>query len=90
MGNPEAIAAVLRHCQKMSGFWALMTTKSYKLLKTLIHIWCTGEDSCRVAAFLAIIRMANYNKDVYLTRIFKVSFLQLIQIRTQLKIALNK
>jgi len=72
MGNTDAIASILRHCQKMGGFWALMGSKSFKLLRTLIHTWSQGEDSCRVLAFLTIIRMSNYNRDVFLQRIFKV------------------
>lgn len=72
MGNPEAITSILRHCQLMSGFWSLFATKSYKLLRTLINIWSTGEDTNRVVAFITILRMSNYNKEVYLTRVFKV------------------
>lgn len=73
MGNTDAVASILRHCQKMSGFWALLATKSFKLVKTLINIWASGEDTCRILAFLAIIRIANYNREVFLLRLYKVS-----------------
>lgn len=72
LGNPDAIASVLRHCLRMSGFWALLATKSFKILRALVSIWSQGEDSCRVIAFLTIIRMTNYCKDVYLLHMFKV------------------
>jgi len=73
MGNSEAVASILRHCQKMSGFWALMTTKSYKLLRTLVNIWSEGEDTCRVLAFVTLLRVANYNREVFLLRLYKVA-----------------
>lgn len=78
MGNAEAIAAVLKHCQKMSGFWAIIGSKSNKLLRVLIHCWSQGEDSCKVVAFLTIMKMANYNRSVFLLRSYKVSIFFII------------
>ena len=78
MGNPEAITSVLRHCQTMAGFWALFTTKSHKLIRTLIGIWSTGEDSARIAAFVTILRVANYNKDFFLDRVLKQMYIAFV------------
>ncbi|CAG7818300.1 unnamed protein product [Allacma fusca] len=78
MGNADAIASVLRHCQKMSGFWALMGSKSFKLSRVLINIWAQGEDSCRVLAFLTLIRMANYSKEIYLERFMKQMYISYV------------
>lgn len=74
MGSPEAIATVLRHCQKMSGFWALLGSKSFKFTRVLINLWAQGEDSVRVLAFLTLMRMTHYSKEVFLERFMKVSF----------------
>ena len=76
MGNPEAIATVLRHCQKMSGFWALLGSKSFKFTRVLINLWSQGEDSVRVLAFLTLMRMTHYSKEVFLDRFMKVSVFQ--------------
>lgn len=75
MGNPEAVASVLRHCLTMSGFWALLATKSFKMMRALTNIWSQSEDSCRVLAFLTIIRMTNYSKDVFLLHMFKQMYI---------------
>lgn len=72
MGNPEAVASILRHCIRMSGFWALLGAKSFKLMRCLTKAWSEMEDTCRVLAFFTIIRITNYSKDIFLLQMFKV------------------
>ncbi|ODN06589.1 Nucleolar complex protein 2 [Orchesella cincta] len=78
LGNPDAVASVLKHCLRMSGFWALFATKSYKMLRSLVNIWSQKEDACRVLAFLAIIRITNYSKDVFLLHMFKQMYISYV------------
>ncbi|CAL8144027.1 unnamed protein product [Orchesella dallaii] len=78
MGNPDAVASVLRHCLRMSGFWALLATKSFKMLRSLVSIWSQKEDACRVLAFLTIIRITNYGKDVFLLHMFKQMYISYV------------
>ncbi|KIJ61242.1 hypothetical protein HYDPIDRAFT_138099 [Hydnomerulius pinastri MD-312] len=51
--------------------------KSY--LKTCLEVWSTGEDSVRIAAFLAIRRLACSTDDAILDLVLKSTYLELVR-----------
>ena len=57
--EPSMVSALLKHIHGMVPYYAGLPKSSKNLIKTLINLWSThSEDSVRVLAFMAILRLA--------------------------------
>ena len=57
--EPSMVSALLKHIHGMVPYYAVLPKSAKNLIKTLINLWSThSEDSVRVLAFMAILRLA--------------------------------
>ena len=57
--EPSMVSALLKHIHGMVPYYAALPKSAKNLIKTLINLWSThSEDSVRVLAFMAILRLS--------------------------------
>merc|ERR1712038_1309331 len=57
--EPSMVSALLKHIHGMVPYYAALPKSARNLIKTLINLWSThSEDSVRVLAFMAILRLS--------------------------------
>ena len=52
------LSVILKHIHQLIPFYVAFIKLSRVLCKKLVTVWCSGEDTIRVLAFLSILRLA--------------------------------
>lgn len=71
VSSANILSVLLKHLHQMAGMVAPFTTLGKTILKRLIVLWSTGDETVRVVAFLCILKITrnqqvNFNKLIYL------------------------
>nr|XP_057939201.1 nucleolar complex protein 2 homolog [Doryrhamphus excisus] len=73
------ISAVLRHANQLVAYYLCLPKQCRHLIKQLMKQWSTGDETCRVLAFLALNKICRHKQEVYLVPIVKQMYISYVQ-----------
>ncbi|XP_071946150.1 nucleolar complex protein 2 homolog [Antedon mediterranea] len=79
MTEPSIVSVVLRHINAMIPYVACFSKVATTLIKKLVIIWSTGEESVRILAFLALYKITRYMPKARLEFILKQMYLAFVR-----------
>ncbi|KAM9344362.1 nucleolar complex protein 2 homolog [Pholidichthys leucotaenia] len=73
------ISAVLQHANRIIPFYLCLPKQCRHLIKELIKQWSTGEETCRVLAFLALNKICRHKQEANLNPVLKQMYIAYVK-----------
>lgn len=79
ISSTNVLSVVLKHLHQISSVLTAFTTIVKPVLKRLIQIWSTGEESIRIVAFLCILKITRNQQDFFLNQVLKSMYMEYVR-----------
>jgi nucleolar complex protein 2 len=79
VSSTNILSVVLKHLHQISSVLTAFSTIVKPVLKRLIQIWSTGEESIRIIAFLCILKITRNQQDFFLNQVLKSMYLEYVR-----------
>ncbi|XP_034670087.1 nucleolar complex protein 2 homolog [Drosophila subobscura] len=79
VSSANILGVLLKHLHQMAGMVAPFTTLGKTILKRLIVLWATGDETVRVLAFLCILKITRNQQGTMLNHVLKAMYLAYVR-----------
>ncbi|XP_067625122.1 nucleolar complex protein 2 [Eurosta solidaginis] len=79
VSSPNILSVLLKHLHQMAGMTASFTALCKTILKRLIVLWSTGDETVRVLAFLCILKITRSQQVSMLHHVLKAMYLSYVR-----------
>lgn len=79
VSSSNILSVLLKHLHQISGILTAFSTITKPILKRLIKIWSTGEESIRILAFLCILKITRNQQDLFLNQVLKSMYMEYVR-----------
>ncbi|KOX74962.1 Nucleolar complex protein 2 like protein [Melipona quadrifasciata] len=77
--STNILTVLLKHLHQMLPYTQSFSSLTKPLLKLLLRLWSTGEETVRVVSFLSILRIATSNRESVLETLFKAMYVKYVE-----------
>lgn len=77
--SADILTVLLKHLHQMIPYTQSFSALDKPLLRILLKIWSTGEETVRVVAFLSILKIATSRKESILETLFKTMYIKYVE-----------
>ncbi|XP_073826382.1 nucleolar complex protein 2 [Musca autumnalis] len=79
VSSPNILSVLLKHLHQMANMVAPFSTLGKTILKRLIVLWSTGDETIRVVAFLCILKITRNQQATMLNHVLKAMYLSYVR-----------
>lgn len=79
VASSNILSVILKHLHQIGSVLTAFTSITKPVLKRLIQIWSTGEESIRIVAFLCILKIARNQQDLFLNQVLKSMYMEYVR-----------
>ncbi|KAH8282542.1 hypothetical protein KR054_008302, partial [Drosophila jambulina] len=79
VSSPNILGVLLKHLHQMAGMVVPFTALGKTILKRLIVLWATGDETVRVLAFLCILKITRKQQATMLNHVLKAMYLAYVR-----------
>lgn len=79
VASTNILSVVLKHLHQIASILTVFTSITKPVLKRLIQIWSTGEESVRIVAFLCILKITRNQQDLFLNQVLKTMYMEYVR-----------
>lgn len=79
VASSNILTVLLKHLHQISSVLTAFTSITKPVLKRLIQIWSTGEESIRIVAFLCILKITRNQRDLFLNQVLKSMYMEYVR-----------
>lgn len=79
VASTNILSVVLKHLHQIASILTAFTSITKPILKRLIQIWSTGEESIRIVAFLCILKITMNHKELFLNQVLKTMYMEYVK-----------
>lgn len=79
VSSTNILSVLLKHLHQISSVLAAFNTITKPVLKRLIQIWSTGEESLRIVAFLCILKITRNQQEIFLNQVLKTMYMEYVK-----------
>lgn len=79
VSSPNILSVLLKHLHQMAGMVASFATIGKTILKRLITLWSTADETVRVLAFLCILKITRNQQSSMLNHVLKAMYLSYVR-----------
>lgn len=79
VSSPQILAVLLKHLHQLAMFIPYFTRLRRPLLKRLVSLWGSGEETVRVVAFLCLLKITTNQQQALLEQVLKMMYLTYVR-----------
>lgn len=79
VASSNILSVILKHLHQIASVLTAFTSITKPVLKRLIQIWSTGEESVRIVAFLCILKITRNQQDLFLNQVLKTMYMEYVR-----------
>ncbi|CRK94794.1 CLUMA_CG008288, isoform A [Clunio marinus] len=79
VSSSNILSVILKHLHQIASVLAAFTSITKPVLKRLIQIWSTGEESIRIVAFLCILKITRNQQELFLNQVLKTMYMEYVR-----------
>lgn len=79
VASTNILSVILKHLHQIASLLTAFTSITKPILKRLVQIWSTGEESIRIVAFLCILKITRNQQDLFLNQVLKTMYMEYVR-----------
>lgn len=77
--SSNILSVILKHLHQICSVLTAFSSITKPVLKRLVQIWSTGEESTRIVAFLCILKITRNQQEMFLNQVLKTMYMEYVR-----------
>ena len=77
--SSNILSVILKHMHQICSVLTAFSSITKPVLKRLVQIWSTGEESTRIIAFLCILKITRNQQELFLNQVLKTMYMEYVR-----------